>query len=278
MTTKRALYVNKSAASFSAETSTTLYTSNSPATCTIGGITSGTALTGKTLQQLLEDMLAPYIEPAFSSFAVNITSPMEVGTALSGTKSFTWGTTTSANVASNSIGICQVGGALLGSGLSNDGAENLAIGTLVNSDATTWTWRISGCSTQDTVFTRDVGKCSIYPVYYGVISCATRPAVDNTLVNAGTKCVIQSTSTVTIDFDSVGQWTWVATPATSATKTCWYVSALNNGTMGNGGDKYPDICTLDITSSDGCWSNISYKVYMSGFAASDADPIQFRNS
>lgn len=278
MATKRAIFINKSAASFSAETSTTLYTSNSPATCTIGGITSGTVLTGKTLQALLQDMLAPYIEPTFSSFAVNITSPMEVGTALSGTKSFTWNTTTSGNVASNSIGICEVGGSLSCTGLANDGAENLSIGTLTNTSPTIWTWQISGCSTQDTSFNRNVAKCSIYPVYYGVVTCATRPAVDNTLVSNGTKCVVNSTGTVTVDFNSSGQWTWIATPATSATKTCWYVSALNNGGMGSSGDKYPDVCTLDITSADGCWSAVSYKVYMSGFAASDADPIQFRNS
>jgi len=278
MATKKAIYINKSAAALSAETATTIYTSNSPATCTVGGIVAGTALTGKTLQLLLQDILAPYIEPTFSSFAVNITSPIEVGTALSGTKSFTWSTTTSANVASNSIGICQVGGSLLGSGLANDGSENLSIGTLSNTVPTTYTWQITGCSTQDNPLSRNVSKCSIYPVYYGVITCATRPAVNNTLVNSGTKSVVSSTGTVTVDFNSSGQWTWVATPAISTTKTCWYVSALNNGTMGGVGDKYPDVCTLDITSGDGCWSSISYKVYMSGFAASDADPIEFRNS
>lgn len=272
---KKAIYINE--AGFT-DCNTTTYVSNSPATCSIGGITAGTVLTGQTLEYLVQEILAPYIEPTFSSFAVNITSPMEVGTALSGTKSFTWGTTTSANVASNSIGICEIGGALLGSGLSNDGAENLSIGTLTNTSPTTWTWQITGCSTQDNPLTRNVGKCSIYPVYYGVVTCGTRPAVDNTFVNTGTKNVVQSTSTVTVDFNSVGQWTWVATPATSATKTCWYVTALNNGDMGSGGDKYPDVCTLDITSGDGCWSTVSYKVYMSGFAASDADPIEFRNS
>lgn len=278
MTTKRAIFINKAALAHSAETATILYESNSPATCTIGGITSGTALTGKTLQQLLEDMLAPYIEPTFSSFAVNINSPMEVGTAVSGTKTFTWSTSTSGNVASNSIGICEIGGSLLGSELANDGSESLSIGTLSNTSPTTWTWQITGCSTQNTLFSRNVGKCSIYPLYYGVVNCATRPLVDNELITGGTKSVVNTTSTVTVDFNSVGQWTWIATPASSPTKTCWYVNALNNGSMGNTGDKYPDVCILNITSGNGCWSEVSYKVYMSGFAASDADPIQFRNS
>lgn len=278
MATKKAIFINEAASAISAETATTIYESNSPSTSSVGGITAGTTLTGKTLECLMQDMLAPYIEPAFSSFAVNVTTPMEVGTALSGTKNFTWSTSTCDNVGTNNIGICQIGGALLGSGLANDYAETLDIGTLPNTSPTTWTWQITGSSTQDTSFSRNVGKCSIYPIYYGVITCASRPAVDNTLVNAGSKSVINSTGTVTVDFNSVGQWTWVATPATSATKTCWYISALSNSTMGNPGDKYPDVCTLDITSGDGCWSAVSYKVYMSNLAGSDADPIQFRNS
>jgi len=278
MSTKKAIFINKAAAALSAETANTIYTSNSPSTCTVGGITAGTALTGKTMECLMQDMLAPYIDPAFSSFGVNVTSPMEVGTALSGTKTFTWGTSSSGNICTNSISICEVGGGYLGTGLANDGAEALSIGTISNTSPQTFSWQIAGCNTQDSPFTRNVNKCSIYPVYYGVVTCATRPAVDNGLVNSGSKTVVQSTGTVTVDFNSVGQWTWVATPATSATKTCWYISALSNSTMGNPGDKYPDVCTLDITSGDGCWSTVSYKVYMSNLAGSDADPIQFRNS
>ena len=66
---KRAIYANKA---LEAETT---YDSNSPATCTVGGITAGAVLTGQTLEYLVQEMLAPYIEPAFSSFAVNISSP-----------------------------------------------------------------------------------------------------------------------------------------------------------------------------------------------------------
>jgi len=260
------------------------YAGNSPSTCTVGGITSGTVLTGQTLEHLIQEMLAPYIEPTFSSFtSASIASPMEVGTTLAGTKTFNWGTTTGDNVASNSIGICEVGGALLGSGLANDGAEALDIGTKTNTSPTIWTWQITGCSTQDTAFSRNMTKCSVYPYYWGVETCATRPGVDNTLVNGGTKVyTCNSCSTVTVDFNSSAQWTWVAIPANNPStvpiKTCWYITPLNNSTMGNPGDKYPDVCTLDITSGDGCWSAVSYNVYMSNLAGSDADPIQFRNS
>ena len=254
------------------------YSSNSPSTCTVGGISSGTVLTGLTLEYILQEILAPYIVPTFSAFNISGTYPIEVGAALSGTKTFTWTTTTSGNVASNSIGICEVGGSLLGSGLADDGSEALDIGTKTNTSPTTWTWQVTGCSTQDDSFSRNVSKCSIYPYYWGVEPAGSRPAVTNDIVTGGTKCVAASTSTVTVDFNSSNEYTWLAIPQTSTSKTCWYVTALNNGNIGNPGDKYPDECIIAVCSAEGCWTGVNYKVYMSAVSATDADPIQFRNS
>lgn len=274
---KKAIFINE------AGYVTTIYTSNSPATCTVGGITAGTVLTGQTIEYLMQEILAPYIEPAFSSFAVNISSISEVGTAISGTKSFTWATSTCDNVATNSIGICNLtSGTTLATGLANDYAESLSIGTLNNTFPDTWTWQITGCSTQDTAFSRNVSKCSVYPVYYGKLTSGGRPAVTNSLVTTGciAKPAVNSTSTVTVTFSSTAsEYTWLAIPSSSTSKTCWYVNALDNGLINDSpSDKYPDECVLDITSAEGCWSTISYKVYMSGAVGAIADPIQFRNS
>jgi len=272
---KRAIFINE--AGFS-DCNTTTYCSNSPATCTVGGITAGAVLTGQTLEYLLQEILTPYIEPTFSSFAVNITSPMEVGTALSGTKTFTWGTTTCDNVTSNSIGICQIGGALLGSGLANDYSEALSIGTLTNTSPTTFTWQISGCSTQDTSFTDTVSKCSVYPYFWGVETSGGCPTIDNTMVNAGNKEVLSVGTCVSVTFASSGQWTWFAMPTVCDARTKWFVDVGNCGFVDRGcaSDKYPNSCTLDVTDTGGCWSAVSYKVYMSGYAATDGEAIAFR--
>ena len=245
----------------------TIYTLNSPATCTVGGVTPGYVLTGKSLQCIIQDAFAPYIAPTFSAFDFNVTSPIEVGAALSGSKTFTWSTTTSANICTNSIGICEVGGAVLGTGISNSGSCALSIGTKTNTAQTTWTWQITGCSTHSVGFNRNVSKCSIYPYYWGKITAGSRPAVTNSVVTGGTKVVTNSVGTVTITFSSgAGDYTWFAIPATSTSKTCWYRTALDNGFMNRGcaTDKYPDECQLCITSGQGCWTNICYKVYMSG--------------
>jgi len=256
------------------------YAGNSPATCNVGGITSGTVLTGQTLEYLIQEMLAPYIEPTFNSFtSASISSPMEVGAALSGTKTFNWATTTCDNVAVNTIGICEVGGALLGSGLANDYAEALDIGTKTNNDCCVWTWQITGCSTQNTAFSRNMTKYSVYPYFWGVETCGTRPAVDSTLVNGGTKVVSSVSSSASIDFNSVGQWTWFAMPSGCTSRSKWFQGAAPNcGDIAvSPVDKYPDECILSISDTGGCWSAVGYKVYMSESAGtSGTTPIEFR--
>jgi hypothetical protein len=236
-------------------------------------------LTGKSIQCIIQDAFAPYIAPTFSAFAVNITSPIEVGSAVSGTKAFTWTTSTCNNVATNSIGIFNVtSGTTLGIGLADDSAENLNIDTLTNAAPQTWTFRITGCSTQSTSFQKDVAKCSIYPYFWGVETCGSCPTIDNTMINAGNKVVSAVGTSVNISFSSSSQWTWFAIPATCAARTKWFVAVGNCGFVDRGcaSDKYPNSCTLDITDAGGCWSTVSYNVYMSGYAATDGEPIAFR--
>jgi len=204
---------------------------------------------------------------------------MEVGTALSGTKSFTWNTTTCDNVAADVIGICEVGGDLLGSGLANDYAENLDIGTKTNTSPTTWTWQITGCSTQGTAFSRNVSKCSVYPYFWGVETCATRPTVDSALVNGGTSVVSSVSSSPSITFNSVGQWTWFAMPSGCTSRSKWFQGAAPNCGDINvlPTDKYPDEQCILVSDGGGCWTAVGYKVYMSGSAGTDGStPIQFR--
>ena len=271
---KKAIFINE------AGYVTTIYTCNSPATCTVGGITAGTVLTGQTMQYLMQEILAPYIEPAFSSFNVSVTpQPFEVGTSMTGNKDFTFGASTSANITSGSIGICEVGGALLASGCDYaDSPISADIGTLSNSTPDTWTWRVTGCSTQDTEFGRNVSKCSIYPYYWGVETSGTRPTANNDLITGGTKCVSIASNCVSIDFNNVGQWTWFAMPSICTSRTKWISGAAPNcGDIAVAPtDKYPDEQAVSVTSSDGCWSSISYKVYVSGSASTDGLPIQFR--
>ena len=281
MATKKSIFINE--AGFAESTGTT-YNLNSPATCTVGGVTPGYVLTGKTLACIIQDAFAPYIVPTFSAFNVALDDePFEVGCVLSGNKTFSWSTTTGANVASGSVGIRKTAGsdagAVVGTGFDyDDSPQSLGICTITDSTPTTHTWQITGCSTQDDSFSRNNSECSIYPYYWGVETCGTRPAVTNDLVTGGTKVIAAVGSSVTVDFNNVGQWTWFAMPATCASRTKWISGAAPNCGDINvlPTDKYPDECSISISSGQGCWSSVNYKVYMSGSASTDALPICFR--
>ena len=43
-------------------------------------------------------------------------------------------------------------------------------------------------------------------------------------------------------------------------------------------DKYPDECQICITSAEACWSDVCYKIYMSGGVGEISAPMQFRLS
>lgn len=119
---------------------------------------------------------------------------------------------------------------------------------------------------------------AIYPYFYGKLTGSTRPVPDATLVAAGTKVVCPSTSTVTIDFDSAGdEYTWLAIPQVSTSKTCWYINALDNGRINNAPtDKYPD--EQIVAGVNYGAGSTTYKVYMSKAIGEITEPIQFRNS
>ena len=257
------------------------YTLNSPATCTVGGVSPGYVLTGKSLACIIQDAFAPYVPPTFSAFAVNISSVVEVGSLLAGTKSFSWTATAGGNVCAGSVGICEVGGSLLGSGFNyNSSPQSLNIGVLTNNSPTTWTWRISGCSTQSSTFTRDVSKSSIYPYMWGVVTSGSCPTITSTLINStGTKVIASVGTTVSVNFASSNQWTWFAMPCACAARTKWFVAVGNCGFIDRAcaSDKYPNSCSLPVTDTvNGCWSSVCYTVYMSGFAATDNEAIAFR--
>ena len=122
-----------------------------------------------------------------------------------------------------------------------------------------------------------------YPIYYGSVTGATRPTVTQDLITGGTKVVEISTGTVTVDFlsDST-EYTWVAIPSGATnSKYCWHVSASSNGIMNSTPidptNKYPDECIISVTSAEGCWSSINYKVYMSKAVGEIILPMDFCN-
>ena len=135
--------------------------------------------------------------------------------------------------------------------------------------------------------------CGLYPYYWGKVASGglpagvNRPVINKYLVTGGTKVVDNSNDLLLINFNSTSDdYIWFATPSEYASKTKWYVDALNNGNIGGGvsvgGNLFPDLIVINDVESL-VWSNViggsphSYKVYVSNYQTALNTIIEFKN-
>lgn len=263
---------------------TGFYDGASPSNITVGGIPAGTDLTNKTFTELFQQLLITYLAPAFTSFSVaGQSTTVEVGTVLSGSKTFNWATSNSGNVQPNTIVIRDLTTSTnLATGLANDGSEVVAINTREFLTPGTQQWRAQGTNTNSGGFNSSTFTVTaIYPYYYGTVNSVNRPTANAALVTSGNKVLASSTGTVTINFNSTSDdYIWFAIPSTSTSKSVWYINALNNGSIGGAaspsGNLFPDLETVSVTTVN--WSGVNYKVYISNYKTSVTVNMELRNS
>ena len=256
----------------------TTYQCSSPSTVTVGGLSAGSPLTGCGLDRILEEILSPYISPSFSSFSNNISSPVEVGTTISGSIPFAWGFS-NANVQPATMCVKDV---TLGSNLATNicvsSPQSVGICTTTfNTCGQQQSWCGSAKNTNAVQFDSGIYTTTAYlPYYWGVCTCpgpagACRPVGNAAMVLSGTKVLGDSSGNVTIPFNSGGNdYLWFAIPSSVANKTCWCLNASIYGVIGGavsaGGNLFPDpnidvYCNIPVTTA--CWSGRLYDVYIS---------------
>jgi len=106
-------------------------------------------------QEIIEDLLVPYISPTFASFSISGQSTtMEVGDSLSGSKNFTWTFTTGSNVSSNTVDISDLTApATLFTNISNTPPQAYNFTPAIKkTTATSHSWRASATNTQAVAF------------------------------------------------------------------------------------------------------------------------------
>jgi hypothetical protein len=128
----------------------------------------------------------------------------------------------------------------------------------------------------------------IYPYFWGTSSSSltgaqVATAIENNSAGVNKASLASTTGTVTVTFSATNQYVWVAIPNVSVSgyhsttsKTKWYNTALNNGNIG-AGQFILAPSTQNVTSSEGYWSGVSYKIYISGYATTTDGSIQFQN-
>ena len=296
---------------------TGLYNLASPSNITVGGLSAGATLTGLTANEILEDILVTTFTPTFvapsNSFSDNQANTQEVGVTI-GTINFTAGFNRGQILLQAAFqdfrsglpnSYNYTGSGLPATVLSTSLSDNQVVNSyVVQAGSNSWTSSVSydaGPQPLDsnndpfgsplpagTTSANSLTITGIYPWFYGIVSSggaapgANRPASNQALIDSGTKVVATSTSTITVpSFGSTADdYIWFATPAASATKTVWYVNALNNGSIGGaigGANLFPNPDTVSIDSPTALWAGINYKIYVSNVQTS-ATNMEFRNS
>lgn len=104
---------------------------------------------GKKATEVLLDMAIEFLVPVFSSFSMaGQANPVEVGTVISGNRTFNWGTTNAPSVQTNSISIKDLtNNVVLAAGLANDGSEVLNVGSVAKTVPASHQWQINGTNT-----------------------------------------------------------------------------------------------------------------------------------
>ena len=130
----------------------------------------------------------------------------------------------------------------------------------------------AGTSVQSTSFE------GIYPYFYYKSTSPITPEIMQSAIANGQaiKVLASSTGTITIPFAANGEYIAVAYPASSTTKTIWYVNALDNGVIPGG--LLGGVNTLPCNSPTNLWNNVNFKIHVSAGLITQPNPIQLKNS
>lgn len=156
----------------------------------IGGIPAGTTFPspGKSMQEMFDMLLYPYQYPAFTAFALNKSTPQEIGYSFaSGT--FTWSTSNSSNVSGNTIEISGYNMTTL-SNQPNDGIQGVTFTASVTRNSSdgigSRTWNIQGINTSGGTFTDSYSVRWDWRTYYGTSTNTSLNEIQiEALVNSG---------------------------------------------------------------------------------------------
>lgn len=294
-----------------------IYVGDSPTTCTVGGLNSGSAIFGCSVSCILQDILAPTLYPTFtnpsSNFCISPSTLLyEVGAnvSITGNTSFNRGcinpaySTSGYRSGSAAIYEYNAFGNIYCYADTNSTYQTCFLAHTVGYGSNTLSSRVqynigeqpkdsagnnycsplpSGCTSFDT-FT----LTGIYPYFYGTYASggagagSNRPTPSAGMITGGTKVVGVSTGTISINFNSTSDdYIWFAIPNTSTNKTKWYISALNNGDIGGsvsaGGNLFPDPVSVANVATT-CWNGQTYKMYLSNYQTAATTIMELRNS
>lgn len=159
-----------------------IYDGQSPTTITVGGLQAGSNIFGTPIIDILEDILVPYISPAFSSFSIGQASPVEVGATLNNSQSFSFSFSQISNIQANSLEILDVtgGNIVLSTHPLSPSPVSVSIGVNITYNLpNSYSWRGRATNTQSNTFLSSLTTVNwFWKLYYGTNISTTLNEID----------------------------------------------------------------------------------------------------
>jgi hypothetical protein len=198
------------------------YTNSGSTPITVGGISSGSTFSSKTMTEMWNLLLYPYQSPGFTLFSRNnISSEYELGqSVIANSQTFSWVTSYSGNVSANTITIQQITPSIvtLSSGGINDGSETLPLGgQQIISASTTGAlelYKIMGTNTNGIPFTSSISRTWKPRWYYGKNINATLTNSQITGLTGTSLVTSVINTTVSIGTSATPEYMYFAIPIT----------------------------------------------------------------
>ena len=288
--------------------STGYYTCRTPSTVCVGGLSTSTILTGRTIANILQEVLAPVCNPTIalpsvSSFTIiPNTLYYEIGCTASITACMCFsrgsvvpqycgssqyrsglpntykyqnfdGTYCCCAISAPSNSFAMSRTILLGKN-NTCGSVCYDIGTLAYNSTGGTTFVTPNPLPAGVTSVLSATTCGILPWYWGLSTGCT---INNICIasrgrgSLGCKCVGLATGTLSIIYNSLSNdYLWFAVPNGTAAKTCWCVNGGDNSCIGWIGNLFATSCTVAVTSAEGCWTGCNYMVYVSCYPTGTA--------
>lgn len=155
---------------------TSTYTNAAAVPVAIGGIAVGKTFSAESFTQVFNELLYPYQSPAFTSFNISgQANPLEVGASVTGSKTFAWATSNSANVNGASVAI-KDGATTLASGLASSGTQAITLSPTTLTSPGSHTWSIQGTDSNSVTFNGTYTVSWLWYVYAGTSANTTLTA------------------------------------------------------------------------------------------------------
>jgi len=266
----------------------------SPAAVSVGGINVGYVLTGKTSNEIIQDMLFPEIcgtltnpltvttSNASATYEVGCSISFNVCSAFSRGSINPQGCSASPNRSGAANLYCFSGSQVAGTYICTTSPVVKAVsGYVVTAGAQSW----GSCTRYDagvqpksnknnnfstplvsgSTAASNISVTGIYPYFYGTSTGVPTPG--SALLATGSEVVAASSGQINITYGAqTDKYLWFATPAASTTKLGWYEGATNKGNIGGGSDLFNAPSTVSVDSPLSCWTGQSYKIYVSNYA------------